>query len=252
MQAMIFAAGLGTRLRPLTDNRPKALVEVAGKKMLERVVTRLVGYGVTQIVVNVHHFGEQIIDFLNNNDFGAPILISDERDHLLDTGGGLVKAMPLFNDDEPLLLYNADILSDFDIGKMLAFHCQTHADSTILVADRPTSRYFLFDDDCRLRGWTNVSTGEVIPESISSCVLTLKRLAFGGVHILSPSIFSHLMMYSRDLPDSVSGKFSITPFYVALCDTLNIRGYVPGERYTWFDVGKIESLRQAEAQLSRT
>ena len=249
MQAMIFAAGLGTRLRPLTDDRPKALVEVAGVTMLERVIRRLVAAGVSKIVVNVHHFGEKIIDFLSAHDFGVPIAVSDERDFLLDTGGGVVKALSLFNDDEPVLLYNADILSDFSIEEMLDFHEKTGADSTILVADRVTTRYFVFDNAMRLQGWTNVATGEIKPAALASEISALKKLAFGGVHILSPSIFKPLTEYASALPAELNGKFSITPFYVDNCVAHDIRGYEPSEAYNWFDVGKIETLREAEAYL---
>ncbi|MDD7716929.1 MAG: nucleotidyltransferase family protein, partial [Bacteroidales bacterium] len=165
MKAMVFAAGLGTRLRPLTNDRPKALVEVGGKTMLERVITHLADCGVTDITVNIHHFGEKIIEFLEEKkNFGLDIHISDERDLLLDTGGGLMKARKYLDGDEPFIVHNADILTDLDLKAMYDFHVEHDALSTILVKDRQTQRYFLFDHDHRLKGWINKKTGETKPE----------------------------------------------------------------------------------------
>ena len=156
---MIFAAGLGTRLRPLTDNKPKALVEVAGKPMLERVILRLKRSGVDEIVVNVHHFGQQIIDFLYANDnFGVTIHVSDEREELLDTGGGILKARKWLDGGEPVIVHNADILTDFDLDEMMCQHVASEAVATLLVAERDTARYFVFNDAMRLQGWTNIKT----------------------------------------------------------------------------------------------
>ena len=164
MKAMIFAAGLGTRLRPLTDNMPKALVPVAGKPMLERVILRLKEAGFNEITVNIHHFGEQIIDFLRAHDnFGTEIHISDERGMLLDTGGGIKKARPFLDGQEPFLVHNADILTDIDLAGLYRHHLESDAESTLLVSERKTSRYLLFDDDYHLHGWINKSTGEVKP-----------------------------------------------------------------------------------------
>ena len=164
MKAMIFAAGLGTRLRPLTDHMPKALVPVAGKPMLERVILRLKEAGFNEITVNIHHFGEQIIDFLRAHDnFGTEIHISDERGMLLDTGGGIKKARPFLDGQEPFLVHNADILTDIDLAGLYRHHLESDAESTLLVSERKTSRYLLFDDDYHLHGWINKSTGEVKP-----------------------------------------------------------------------------------------
>ena len=151
MKAMIFAAGLGTRLRPLTDHMPKALVPVAGKPMLERVILRLKEAGFNEIMVNIHHFGEQIIDFLRAHDnFGTEIHISDERGMLLDTGGGIKKARPFLDGQEPFLVHNADILTDIDLAGLYRHHLESDAESTLLVSERKTSRYLLFDDDYHL------------------------------------------------------------------------------------------------------
>ena len=242
MKAMIFAAGLGTRLRPLTNDRPKALVEVGGVAMLERVITRLKSHGITEIVINIHHFGEKIIEFIKeNNNFGITIHISDERDLLLDTGGGILKAQQWLNGNEPIIIHNADILTDFDLHKMVEQHINSDADATLLVADRKTARYFYIGENNRLNGWTNISTGEVKPADYIA-LNTDKLRAFGGVHIVSPSIFSELQNYSTE------PKFSITPFYIDRCKDLKIMGYTPNEKYQWHDIGKIESIAIAEQE----
>ena len=240
MKAMIFAAGLGTRLRPLTNDRPKALVEVGGVAMLERVINRLKSHGITEIVINIHHFGEKIIEFIKeNNNFGINIYISDERDLLLDTGGGILKAQQWLDGNEPIIIHNADILTDFDLHKMVEQHINSNADATLLVADRKTARYFYIGENNRLNGWTNISTGEVKPADYIA-LNTDKLRAFGGVHIVSPSIFSELQNYSTE------PKFSITPFYIDRCKDLKIMGYTPNEKYQWHDIGKIESIAIAE------
>lgn len=242
MKAMIFAAGLGTRLRPLTNDRPKALVEVGGVAMLERVINRLKAHGITEIVINIHHFGEKIIDFVKeNNNFGINIYISDERDLLLDTGGGILKAQQWLDGNEPIIIHNADILTDFDLHKMVEQHINSNADATLLVADRKTARYFYIGENNRLNGWTNISTGEVKPADYIA-LNTDKLRAFGGVHIVSPSIFSELQNYSTE------PKFSITPFYIDRCKDLKIMGYTPNEKYQWHDIGKIESIAIAEQE----
>ena len=243
MKAMIFAAGLGTRLRPLTDNRPKALVEVAGVPMLGRVIDNLKRYGFTDVVINVHHFGEQIIDFVeSHNRFGINIAISDERNELLDTGGGILHARQLLDDGEPFLVHNADILTDLDLRKLYNQHVESQADATLLVAERTTSRYLLFDNNQTLRGWENIKTGEIRPEGISTA--DLQPRAFGGIHVISPSIFDALQGYSDQ------HKFSITPFYVDCCNRLHIKGFTPSEHYHWFDIGKLETLQLAQQAIA--
>ncbi len=246
MKAMIFAAGLGTRLRPLTNDRPKALVEIGGKTMLERVITKLSTTGFDDITINIHHFGEKIIDFLRENDnFGLNIHISDERDLLLDTGGGILKARHLLDGDEPFLVHNADILTDIDLHAMYQSHLESKAMATVLVKDRKTSRYFVFDNDHRLQGWINRSTGETRPDGFVHRE-GMHELAFGGIHIISPSIFNELEKYSKGQP-----KFSITPFYVDECHNHLIKGYVQSTPYNWLDVGKPETLKEAEILLSK-
>lgn len=238
---MIFAAGLGTRLRPLTDNMPKALVSVAGKTMLERVILKLKDAGFHDITINIHHFGSQIIDFLRaNQNFGVDIHISDERGELLDTGGGIKKARPLLENNEPFLIHNADILTDLDLNAFYHHHLESDADATLLTNHRKTSRYLLMNQDNRLCGWTNISTGEVLPKELDYPSVHYQLQAFGCVHVLSPSIFRYME------GERWTGKFSIIPFYVDICPKARIQGF-PIDSENWFDVGKPETLAKAEA-----
>lgn len=244
MKAMIFAAGLGTRLRPLTDHTPKALVPVAGQPMLQRVMLRLKEAGFDDITINIHHFGQQIIDFLQaNGNFGLTVHVSDERELLLDTGGGIWKARPFLEGNEPFLVHNADILTDLDLAAFYRHHQESGADATLLVSQRKSSRYLLFDKEHRLHGWTNRSTGEVLPEGLDYATGNYQELAFGGVHVMSPSVFAAMKS------DGWSGKFSIIPFYLKACQQLRIQGY-PLQEVKWFDVGKLETLQQAEEYLN--
>ena len=241
MKALIFAAGLGTRLKPLTDTMPKALVPLHGEPLLAHTLRRLIGSGATEAVVNVHHFGEQIIDYLARTDWGIPVGISDERDALLETGGGLRKAAPLFHEpDAPILIHNVDILSNADLGALYA--AAAPHDALLLVSDRPTQRYLLFDDDLRLRGWTNLATGEVRSPYPDLDPARLHRLAFAGIHCFSPRLLPHM----ADWP----ARFSIIDFYLKVCAEADIRACVqPGLRL--LDVGKVDSLRQAETFLQQ-
>ena len=239
MKAMIFAAGLGTRLRPITDNKPKALVEVGGVPMLRRVIENLKRYEIDEIVVNVHHFPDRIKEYLSVNDnFGVKLHISDESDKLLDTGGGILKAREWLDGDEPFLVHNADILTDVDLGEMIQHHRESDADATLLVAQRTTSRYLLMDNVMRMHGWTNVKTGEVKPAEVD--MADYRAYAFGGVHIVSPSLFDDLERYGRK-----ADAFSIMPFYIEACGAKKIAGYEPAIDYNWFDIGKPETLKSA-------
>lgn len=240
MKAMIFAAGLGTRLRPLTDHTPKALVRVAGVPMLERVIVRLKEAGFDDLTVNIHHFGEQIIEFLQARDnFGLTIHISDERGELLDTGGGILQARPFLDGDEPFLVHNADILSDVDLRALWQHHADSKAEATLLVSRRNTSRYLLTDDTLRLHGWLNKSTGEVRPSGLDYREGLYQEWAFSGIHVISPTLFRHMDA------GGWSGKFSIIPFYLSICHQTTIQGY-PLQDARWFDIGKPETLAQAE------
>lgn len=238
MKAMIFAAGLGTRLKPLTDSMPKAMVPIAGKPLLEHVIRKLIAAGFDEIIINVHHFADQIIDFLKANDnFGVRIAISDETDALLETGGGIKKAHTFFDDGKPFLIHNVDILSDIDLKALYESHVNTAATATLVVSERNTSRYLLFDDSKLMRGWINKSTNDVktpYPEFNAS---QYQELAFSGIHIMNPEIFE--LMYGFD------GSFSIINFYLSVCDNVNIAGYV-AENLNMVDVGKLDSLEVAE------
>lgn len=238
MQAMIFAAGLGTRLKPLTDSMPKALVRVGGKPLIEHVIMKLKDAGVGRIVVNVHHFAGQIKSFLAANDnFGVDIRVSDESEMLLETGGGIKKAAPLFSPDEPVLIHNVDILSNVDLRKF--YDSSTGNDATLLVSDRKTRRYLLFDDGMTLRGWTNVETGEVRMKNYELRITNeeLRKFAFSGIHIFSPRLFPLLENY----PD----KFGIMDFYLGADSGVGIKGYLKND-LRLMDVGKLDTLKDAE------
>lgn len=235
MKAMIFAAGLGTRLKPLTDTMPKALVPVGGKPLLYHVIGKLLDAGYDEIVVNVHHFAQQIIDYLADKDF--PVTISDESDLLLETGGGIKHAQSLLEPLEtPFLVHNVDILSNLDLEW---FRTQTRPDAlaTLLVSERETSRYLLFDDDMRLKGWTNIKTGEVKSPYPADELQACRRLAFSGIHNMSPRIFEAM----ENWPE----RFPIIDFYISECKNHPIYGVVP-DNLKMIDVGKLDSLKQAE------
>jgi NDP-sugar pyrophosphorylase family protein len=235
---MIFAAGLGTRLKPLTDTMPKALVPINGKPLLQHVIEKLSAAGFTEIVINIHHFREQIIRFLQeNNNFGLNIHLSDESDKLLDTGGGIRKAAAFLNGDVPFLVHNVDILSNADLKALYNIHIQQKSMATLLVSQRKTSRYLLFDEQNRLKGWMNELTGEVKSSYPDFSPEKHRRFAFAGIQVISPEIFD--LMKNR--PD----KFSIIDFYLSIAAEVEIKGY-PVDDLKMIDVGKIDSLREAE------
>lgn len=231
MQAMIFAAGLGTRLHPLTLTKPKALVEVGGRPMLWHVLNRLRDEGFNDIVVNVHHFARQIEDYLSSHsNFGLHIRISDETSRLLDTGGAIRHAFPAAPAD-PILIHNVDIFSNAHLSQL--YHSIGQSAATLLVSNRPTSRYLLFSDNMSLLGWTNIKTGEVKSPYPNLNPDKCTRLAFSGIHVISPTLISEMSSW----PD----KFSIIDFYLAHCSRFAIRGFIqPDLQLT--DVGKPETL----------
>ncbi len=233
---MVFAAGLGTRLHPLTQSAPKALVELNGRPLLDHVLKRLVRFGVQSIVVNIHHYGEQIMQFLQNEEYGVPVYVSDERGALLDTGGGLRHATKLFSGNQPILLHNVDVFSDVDLNQMLDFHLINKAMATVAVRDRSTSRYLLFDDQHILRGWENIKTGEL---KFVEANHNLNRLAFSGIHIVNPEI---LNLIDRN------GKFSIIDLYLELSKKYRIQAFQHDESF-WMDVGRISHLRELEKRI---
>ncbi len=240
MRAMIFAAGLGTRLKPYTETMPKALVPVAGIPMIEILVKHLQKNGITDIIVNVHHFADQVICFLEkNNNFGANISISDETDLLLDTGGGLKKAAWFFDDKQPFLVQNVDVISDLDYLAMLDLKSNSKSLATLAVSKRETSRYFLFDDAMQLCGWENTRTGEI--KMVRSENQNLTRFAFSGIHIVNPSIFNFM---------DQDGRFSIVDMYLKLAANHKITGFEHNPE-NWVDMGKPEEISKAEMILNK-
>ena len=241
MKAMIFAAGVGSRLRPFTLSHPKALAPVGGKPVLERVLDNVIAAGADSIVVNVHHFASQVVDFINNRDFGVPVCISDESQLLLDTGGGILKAKELLDGEAPFIVHNADIVTNLDIRDMYRRHVESGADVTLLATERQTSRYLFFDKVThRLLGWCNEKTGQTKPADFRPDSESMNKLAFGGVHIISPRVFGALGSYaSADTP------FSLTPFYVDNVSNLNIQFYTPSGDFKWCDIGTPETLEKA-------
>ena len=238
MKALIFAAGLGTRLRPITDTMPKALVPVAGVPMLQRVLCRLRDAGIDSFVVNVHHFAEQIVAFLAEHDFGVPVAISREEREPLETGGGIRHAAPLLASSEGrFLVHNADILSDLDINWFLRQDAPENL-ATLLLVGAPADRYLLFDEQMRLAGWTNVRTGEVkSPYLPDFDPAQYRRYSFCGIHVVSEAVFEKMAAW----PD----KFSIIDFYLAECAAGTIRGVVAPDLHL-IDIGSPEKLAEAQ------
>ena len=232
MKAMIFAAGLGTRLKPLTDTMPKALVPLAGKPLLQWQVEKLRDAGITDIIVNVHHFPDQIIDTIRaNQGWGCNITISDERDMLLDTGGGLKKAVTGYGlrvTGEPILACNVDILSNIDLRALMASYAGA---SMLVVSERETQRYLCFDAQQTLCGWTNIKTGERKGHDG-------RHLAFSGMQILSPEAQTLIKQMPQD-------KFSLIDFYLHVMEKLPLQAYIPSD-YRMMDVGKIDQIEEAE------
>lgn len=238
MKAMLLAAGLGTRMQPLTLSKPKALVEVGGLTLLERNILYIKSFGVTEVVVNVHHFAEQIISFLGEHQerLGVMVQISDERDTILETGGGLLRARPFLEDAGIFVLMNVDILTDLDLGKLLAAHqSQAGTLATLAVSERTSSRRLLFDSDGRLRAWQNSQTGETKGQFSE----TLRPFAFSGIHVLSAEIFKHIRQ---------RGKFSIIDAYLDLAATHPIYGHLQAG-VSVLDVGRPAAIEQAERWL---
>jgi len=229
---MLFAAGLGTRLRPLTNDRPKALVPVAGIPLLELTLRKLKHFGFSEVVINLHHFGEKIIDFLDQHkNFGLDIHLSDERDLLLNTGGGLKKAAQWLKDG-PFLVHNTDVITNLDLNALLEYHQNSEALATLAVRTRNTSRHLLFDEENTLCGWRNNNTGQV--RNCRACA-KVQPLAFSGIHVLSPDIFD-LMPEEK--------VFSIIDVYLNAGRQHDIKAF-PHEKGFWFDVGKIPQLERA-------
>jgi NDP-sugar pyrophosphorylase family protein len=242
MRAMVLAAGLGTRLRPLTNHRPKALVEVGGRTLLEIALARLNSFGIREVIVNVHHFADMIVDYLNaNKNFGMRVEISREDDVLLDTGGGLKKAASFFlqnsqSPEEPFILHNVDVISTIDLHRMAQFHAENHALATLAVQERPTSRYLLFDEQLQLCGRKSGKDGQAELVRSSSHP---KALAFSGIHVISPRLFSQM---------TEEGVFSIIAPYLRLAAQGEKIIAFRSDEYQWRDLGRLDDVTQADQE----
>lgn len=241
MKAMILAAGLGTRLRPLTDTTPKALIRLNGITLLERTIKKISLAGFDEIIINVHHFAKQIKKILEQKKyFGLNISISDESDELLDTGGGLKKAASFFNDAEPFLLHNVDVLTDLNLNELLNSHKKNNSIATIAVMKRESTRQFLFDDEMNLSGWQNLNTNEI--KISRQKVTAFQHFAFCGIQILEPAIFDFFPQ---------ENKFSIVDFYIQVSRGKTIKGLLTNSKY-FYDLGSLGKLTEAEKFISQT
>jgi NDP-sugar pyrophosphorylase family protein len=238
MKAMIFAAGLGTRLKPITDNLPKALVPIHDKTLLQRSIESLVAVGVDEIIVNVHHFAPEVIRYLaNNNNFGAPIYISDESTLLLDTGGGIMKVKDKLLTEDCFLAVNVDVVTNINFTKLIEAHRLKNAIATLAVRNRKSSRYFLFDDENRLSGWQNVKNSQ----KITLCQRDeTKPLAFSGIQVLSPEIFKYAPQKE---------VFGLVEWYLNAAESNRVFAYVHDSDY-WFDAGSVEKINSIEKFLT--
>lgn len=235
--AMIFAAGLGTRLRPLTDDRPKALVEVGGIPLIELQLQRLRHHGFTDVVVNVHHFADKLEAHVRAGDYGLQVHVSDERDLLLDTGGGLKKAAALFPKNAPVFICNVDVVSDLDPNALLKEHHRNGAIATLALRDRPTDRLLVVDDEMHVRGWKNAKSGETKGDVQPN----FKALAFSGQHVVSAELFPLMRQ---------TGAFSIIDTYLDLAPTGRVMGWMD-QSSVWMDVGKPAELEMAAGLLAQ-
>jgi NDP-sugar pyrophosphorylase family protein len=240
MKAVIFAAGFGTRLKPLTNEKPKALIKIHGHTLLELAIRQFQKFNINQFVINIHHFADQVAEYLNShNNFGAEIILSDERQKLLDTGGGLIKMQKYLSDDD-FLIMNVDILSSIDFTALMNFHRQSNSLATLAIRNRTTSRYLLFDDHFKLRGWKNKKTGEAL--YTSPLKNDLKAFAFSGIHAVSPEIFKYAPQQE---------VFSIVNWYLDLAKNHKLSGFLHN-RDEWLDVGKLPVLEKAEKYIKHT
>lgn len=239
MKGMIFAAGMGTRLRPITDTCPKCLIEVGGKPMLHRVIENMRDAGVESVVVNVHHHAGLVKDYIATRDFGIEVAVSDESARLLDTGGGIVRAAPLLAGADTVMVHNADVWTDVPLAEMADVHRRSGADVTLLTRDKASGRALMWSGDGRMAGWADLCTGATRPDGLDTT--QLHAAGFGGVHVMKWSVIERIADYAP------SDVFSITPFYADCCGSLDIRRFGVGQ-WRWIDIGRPESLAQARAQ----
>jgi NDP-sugar pyrophosphorylase family protein len=241
LKALLFAAGMGTRLKSYTQDKPKALVSLAGKPLIQHAIEYLISFGITDITINVFHFAEQVISFISEHgSFGITIHVSDERNQLLDTGGGLKKAGIFIKGDEPIVIYNVDVISNLDLNAVLKYHQEQKALATLVVRSRETSRYLMFDRNLQLAGWKNFSNGDTIISRAKE-FQEAEPLAFSGIHIIQPEILNLI---------TEEGKFPIMDLYLRLAKEHLIKAYID-QSNLWMDLGKPEQLLAAEELLSK-
>lgn len=241
MKALLFAAGLGTRLKTYTQDKPKALVNLAGKPLLQHAIEHLKSLGINEITINVFHFAEQVTEFIDeHNSFGITIHISNERDQLLDTGGGLKKAGTFLKGSEPIVIYNVDVISNLDLNAVLKYHQEQKALATLVVRSRETSRYLMFDRNLQLAGWKNFSNDDTIISRAKE-FQEAEPFAFSGIHIVQPEILNLI---------TEKGKFPIMDLYLRLAKEHLIKAYID-QSDLWMDLGKPEQLLAAEELLSK-
>ncbi|MBL0120892.1 MAG: NTP transferase domain-containing protein [Saprospiraceae bacterium] len=238
MQAIILAAGFGTRLKPLTDHTPKALVKCAGKCMIDHAIAYLESYGFDRIIINVHHFGEQIIEHINNNQYKSEILISDERAELKDTGGALVFALPLMNDEKSILIFNTDVITNLDLQELASAHESSDSSATLIVQERESTRKLVFNAENHLNGWYNYKTEESIGDI--NDVPESSFFAFSGIHMIDRSLVERFAEMYGDKP------FPMIPAYLSCINEVNIQAYKAGKDTVWLETGSQERLKDAE------
>lgn len=232
MKAMILAAGKGTRLQSLTKKIPKALVEIHGRPLLDIIINKLKNNGFTDVIVNVHHFADKIIDYVEHKDFGINIEISDEKDQLLDTGGGILKAKRFFDGEDAFLVHNVDILSDINLFDLYKAHVSSDALATLAVKVRSTTRQLFFDSEGNLCQWKNIKTGEI--KNARVAFGELSPFAFSCIHVLDTKIFEHI---------TEAGSFSIIDTYLRLAGSFVIKSYI--HNYSrWFDMGRYQNVQE--------
>lgn len=235
MKAIILAAGLGSRLKNMTKDKPKALVEINGITMLEMVIQNLKSQGIVEFMINIHHLGQNIIDFLDaNNNFDVQITISDERDKLLNTGGAILKATKFIDGNEPVLVHNVDILSDINYQQLFDYHSKNHNLVTLCVRKRDTNRMLLFDNYNNLKGWVNKKTGE--QKWVDDSSNNYKQLAYSGIYIIRPEFPDHI---------KESGSFSIIDSWLEIAKNNTIKAFIDDSQ-VWHDLGTLERIKNAE------
>ena len=238
MQAIILAAGFGTRLKPLTDHTPKALVKCAGKCMIDHAIAYLESYGFDRIIINVHHFGGQIIDHINSNKYKSEILISDERAELKDTGGALVFALPLMNDEKSILIFNTDVTTNLDLHELASAHNSSDSSATLIAQERKSTRKLVFNAENHLIGWHNYKTEESIGDI--NDVPESSFFAFSGIHLIDRSLVERFAEMYGDKP------FPMIPAYLSCINEVNIQAYKAGKDTVWLETGSQERLKDAE------